>query len=50
MLTAWVSTLGLIYWGRFLQGRWRHMRVIEPEIADATTPAGPLLDLEEAAG
>jgi multidrug resistance protein, MATE family len=30
--TVWVSTAGLIYGGRFLQGRWRHMRVIEPEL------------------
>ena len=26
--------LGLIYLGRFLQGRWRLMRVIEPELLD----------------
>ncbi|MEE9603307.1 MAG: MATE family efflux transporter [Thermoguttaceae bacterium] len=30
MLTAWVCVLGLIYLARFLQGRWRNMRVIEP--------------------
>ena len=28
-------TLGLIYLGRFLQGHWRHMRVIEPELLGA---------------
>ncbi len=30
--TAWVSSLGVIYLARFWQGRWRHMRVIEPEL------------------
>ena len=33
VITAWVCSLGLIYLGRFLQGRWRQMRVIEPETA-----------------
>lgn len=33
VLTAWVCSLGLIYLARFLQGRWRQMRVIEPEPA-----------------
>ena len=32
--------LGLIYCGRFLQGRWRHMRVIEPELLSADRPLG----------
>jgi MATE family multidrug resistance protein len=27
-LTAWISALGIIYLARFLQGRWRTMRVI----------------------
>jgi MATE family multidrug resistance protein len=31
VITAWVSSLGLIYTARFLQGRWQDMRVIEPE-------------------
>ena len=31
VITAWICVLGLVYWGRFLQGRWRQMRVIEPE-------------------
>lgn len=31
VITAWVSALGLIYGLRFLQGRWRSMRVIEAE-------------------
>jgi len=30
--TLWVSSLGLIYGARFLAGRWRTMRVIEPEL------------------
>jgi MATE family multidrug resistance protein len=34
IVTLWVSTVGLIYLGRFLQGKWRQMRVIEsaPEL------------------
>jgi MATE family multidrug resistance protein len=31
VITLWVCVLGLIYLGRFLQGRWQSMRVIEPE-------------------
>jgi MATE family multidrug resistance protein len=30
LITVWVCVLGLIYLGRFLDGRWRRMRVIEP--------------------
>ena len=29
VVTAWICSLGLIYLARFLQGRWREMRVIE---------------------
>lgn len=29
VLTGWVLALGVIFLGRFLQGKWRHMRVIE---------------------
>ncbi len=32
VITAWICALGLTYLGRFLQGRWRTMRVIEPEL------------------
>ncbi|NQT13955.1 MAG: hypothetical protein HQ582_14470, partial [Planctomycetes bacterium] len=31
VLTSWIASLGLVYMSRFLQGRWRSMRVIEPE-------------------
>jgi len=31
VLTVWVCVLGLTYCSRFLHGRWRDMRVIEPE-------------------
>jgi MATE family multidrug resistance protein len=33
VITVWICSLGLIYLARFLQGRWRQMRVIEPDIA-----------------
>ena len=32
VVTVWVCTLGMVYLARFLQGRWRHLRVIEPEL------------------
>jgi MATE family multidrug resistance protein len=32
VITAWVILLGLIYFARFLYGRWRDMRVIEPDV------------------
>lgn len=31
-LTVWVCLLALAYFGRFLQGRWKSMRVIEPDV------------------
>ena len=34
VVTIWVSTLGLVFGARFLQGRWRDMRVIEPELVE----------------
>ncbi len=34
ILTGWVLALGLVYLLRFLGGKWRDMRVIEPEIAE----------------
>jgi MATE family multidrug resistance protein len=35
IITVWICSLGLIYLVRFLQGRWREMRVIEPEATSA---------------
>lgn len=32
VMTLWTCSLGLVYCSRFLQGRWRHMRVIEQEL------------------
>jgi MATE family multidrug resistance protein len=32
LITIWISALGLIYLARFLQGRWRQMRVIEHHV------------------
>jgi len=34
-VTLWVCLLGLIYLTRFLHGRWRQMRVIEPDLTAA---------------
>ena len=31
VITVWIVSLGLIYLGRFLEGSWRSMRVIEQE-------------------
>ncbi len=32
VITTWIILLGLIYFARFLHGRWREMRVIEPDV------------------
>ncbi|MFZ1935160.1 MAG: MATE family efflux transporter [Thermoguttaceae bacterium] len=32
VITLWICISGLIYLARYVQGRWRHMRVIEPEL------------------
>lgn len=32
VITLWICALGVIYGARFLHGRWRHIRVIEPEL------------------
>ena len=32
VITAWICTSGVIYLTRYLQGHWKHMRVIEPEL------------------
>ena len=34
LITVWVLSAGFIYLGRFLQGKWRSMRVIEPEMVE----------------
>jgi multidrug resistance protein, MATE family len=34
LITVWICAMGLIYLARFLQGRWRGMRVIEPQLLD----------------
>ncbi|MBN2477417.1 MAG: MATE family efflux transporter [Pirellulales bacterium] len=40
VITAWICALGVIYLVRFLQGRWRQMRVIEPELLPLPAPCG----------
>jgi multidrug resistance protein, MATE family len=32
VITIWICTSGVMYWIRFAGGRWRQMRVIEPEL------------------
>ncbi len=34
IVTTWVCVVGVIYLLRFLQGRWKSMRVIEPRVDD----------------
>jgi MATE family multidrug resistance protein len=33
VITGWIFALGMTYLARFVQGRWRTMRVIEPDVA-----------------
>ncbi len=46
LLTCWACTLGVTYFARFMGGKWRSMRVIEPEVVQQTDgqPAEELLD------
>ena len=37
-ITAWVCLLGVTYMARFCQGRWREMRVIEPDLLGRPEP------------
>ena len=32
VITLWIRVSGIILSARYLQGRWRQMRVIEPEL------------------
>ena len=42
VITLWITSLGIIYCLRFLQGRWRTMQVIEPGLlADDTAASSP---------
>jgi multidrug resistance protein, MATE family len=46
VMTVWVCALALIYFARFLQGRWREMRVIEVDLLPSDEEAVvPELDL-----
>jgi multidrug resistance protein, MATE family len=38
VLTAWIFALGIVYFRRFLGGKWKTMRVIEPEFVDGNAP------------
>jgi len=41
-VTAWIWGLGMVFLARFLQGRWRRMRVIEPEPDEPAIAQPPL--------
>ena len=34
VVTGWIFTLGVVYAVRFVQGRWRDMRVIERSVEE----------------
>jgi MATE family multidrug resistance protein len=34
VITAWILLLGVVFFARFLGGKWRDMRVIEPEVPE----------------
>jgi MATE family multidrug resistance protein len=38
VITGWIFTLGMIYLARFIQGKWRSMRVIETDVEPEATP------------
>jgi MATE family multidrug resistance protein len=42
VITTWVYTMGMVFFLRFLQGRWRTMRVIEPEAPEAAAIPSPV--------
>jgi len=45
IITAWVCALGVIYLGRFLQGSWRDMQVIERDLVVDLLPPPALPEL-----
>ena len=50
VLSVWICALGVIYCARFLQGRWRTMRVIEAAMLPDETEAQAPAHLAESAG
>lgn len=47
VVTGWICVLGVVYLWRFLQGKWRDMRVIEPQFLmpdDHSAERGTLTD------
>jgi MATE family multidrug resistance protein len=38
IITGWIFTLGVVYLARFLGGKWKSMRVIEPEVEPDAPP------------
>jgi MATE family multidrug resistance protein len=58
VITGWIITLSAVYLARFLQGKWRQMRVIEPDPSQlddrlpgraATAPVGVTAEADFAA-
>jgi MATE family multidrug resistance protein len=39
VMTLWIFALGVIYFLRFLGGKWKSMRVIEPELEEESAPS-----------
>ena len=42
VITTWVCVMGTVFLVRFLQGRWRTMRVIEPEVPEEAAVPSPV--------
>ena len=50
-VTGYIMVLGLGFWARFQQGRWKSMRVIEhtaPELAREAEPVPPAQEFSAA--
>jgi len=41
-VTCYITVLGCVMWGRFLRGRWRTLRLVEPKVAPLVDDAAGL--------